>query len=299
MRNIYTLILALVFTLSVSAQELNIDVKVTAPVNTTSDKKVFETLERTIYEFYNNTQWTENEFQPEERIKGTIQFNIVDEKDGKFTADVIVQSERPVFGATYVTPMLNWVDKGFEFNYDMLQPIQRSDNVYIDPLSSLLTYYAHVILAFDYDSFESLGGDKYWGAAQDVINAIPTGITNNTGWDSGPTNVRRNRYWLVENMLNPKIRAYRQGMYDYHRKGLDTMHDDPDKARAIMLNVINTYGDVNNNYRNSMALRMMADSKREELLEIFAVGDKGQKNRVRSTMIKIDPTQADRYKELK
>lgn len=299
MRNIYTLILALVFTLSVSAQELNIDVKVTAPVNTTSDKKVFETLERTIYEFYNNTQWTENEFQPEERIKGTIQFNIVDEKDGKFTADVIVQSERPVFGATYVTPMLNWVDKGFEFNYDMLQPIQRSDNVYIDPLSSLLTYYAHVILAFDYDSFESLGGDKYWGAAQDVINAIPTGITNNTGWDSGPTNVRRNRYWLVENMLNPKIRAYRQGMYDYHRKGLDTIHDDPDKARAIMLNVINTYGDVNNNYRNSMALRMMADSKREELLEIFAVGDKGQKNRVRSTMIKIDPTQADRYKELK
>lgn len=299
MRVISILILSLGMMLQLNAQELNIDVKVTAPVNTTSDKKVFETLERSIYEFYNNIQWTEDEYEPVERIKGTIQFNIVDEKDGKFTADVIVQSERPVFGSVYVTPMINWVDKGFEFNYDLLQPVQRSDNVYIDPLSSLLTYYAYVILALDYDSFEQLAGDEYWNRAQDVINAIPAGITNGTGWDSGPATVRRNRYWLVENMLNPKVRAYRQGMYEYHRKGLDTMHDEPDRARAIMLNAVNTYADVNNNYSNSMALKLMADSKRDELLEIFAVGDKGQKSRVRTTMIKIDPTQADRYNALK
>lgn len=293
------ILLALTAT-SILAQELNIDVKVTAPVNTTADGKIFETLERSIFEFFNNTKWTEDEYEVLEKINGTVQFTIVEERDNNtFVADVILQSERPVFNSVYVTPMLNYIDKSFQFNYDLLQPLQRSDNVYIDQLSSLLTFYAYAILALDYDSFSPLGGEEYWKAAQNVINAIPTGITDNTGWDSGSTNVRRNRYWLVENMLNPKVRPYREAYYDYHRKGLDTMYDDPDRGRVILLNAVNTFGDVNKAYNNSMVMRLMADSKRDEVIEIFQVGDKGQKIKVRTTMVKIDPTQADKYGILK
>jgi len=251
-------------------------------------------------EFFNNTQWTEDTYENEERIKGTVNITVVEEKNSNtFVADIIVQSERPVYNAVYVTPMLNYIDKSVEFNYDINQPIQRSDNVYLDQLSSVLTYYAYVMLAMDYDSFESFGGDEHWLNAQNVINAIPTGLTNNNGWDSGPTNVRRNRYWLVENMINPKVRPYRQSLYDYHINGLDIMHDDADKGRAIMLSAINVYGEVNRDYNNSMVMRLMADAKRNEIIEIFKVGDKGQKTKVRSTMLKIDPTQADRYNVLR
>ena len=195
--------------------------------------------------------------------------------------------------------MLNYIDKNVSFNYDLNQPIQRSDNVYLDQLSSILTFYAYAILALDYDSFSSLGGDEHWQNAQNVINAIPSGLTDGTGWDSGSTNVRRNRYWLVENMLNPKVRPYRQSFYDYHIKGLDTMYEDADKGRAILLAAVNVYGEVNRNYNNSMVMRLMADTKRDEVIEVFQVGDKGQKTKVRSTMLKIDPTQADRYNILK
>lgn len=286
--------------MTASAQELNIDVKVTAPVNTTADSKVFETLERSIYEFFNNTKWTDDEYENLEKINGTVRLQVVEEKNNNtFVADIIVQSERPVFNSVYVTPMINYIDKGVQFNYDLLQPLQRSDNVYIDQLSSVLTYYAYVFLALDYDTFSSLGGEEYWKAAQNVMNAIPTGITANTGWDNGPTTVRRNRYWLIENMLNPKIRPYRQSLYEYHRKGLDTMYDDPDRGRAILLNAIKTYGDVNRNYNNSMAMRLFADSKRDEIIDVFQVGDKSQKANVRSIMLKIDPTQADKYNILK
>ena len=300
-KQIIYVFLAILFSLPiVKAQELNIDVKVSSPINTTVDAKLFETLEKSIYEFLNNTQGTDDQYEVLERINGTIQFTIVEEKsNNSFVADIIVQSERPVFNSIYVTPMLNYIDKGFKFNYDLLQPIQRSDNVYIDQLSSLLTYYVYVILAFDYDSFSSLGGEDHWRAAQNVISAIPSGITNNTGWDSGSTNVRKNRYWLTENMLNPKVRLYRQSMYDYHRLGLDTMYDNPARARIVMLNAVMSYGEVNSNYTNSMVMRMLADSKRDEMIEVFKVGDKGQKSKVRSTMVKIDPTQADKYNILK
>ena len=302
MRKHLTFILLLIIsaTITVNAQELNIDVKVTTPISPTADPKLFETLERPVAELFNNTKWTDDEVASEERINGTVRITIVEEKStNSFVADIIVQSERPVFQAVYVTPMLNYIDKSVSFNYDLNQPIQRSDNVYLDQLSSILTFYAYAILALDYDSFSSLGGEEYWQGAQNVINAIPSGLTNGTGWDSGATTVRRNRYWLVENMLNPKVRPYRQSFYDYHIKGLDTMYEDADKGRAIMLAAVNVYGEVNSNYNNSMVMRLMADTKRDEVIEVFQVGDKGQKAKVRSTMLKIDPTQADRYNVLK
>ena len=296
----YILLVIIAAVNTTSAQELNIDVSVTAPINPTADPKLFETLERAVSELFNNTKWTDDEVASEERINGTVRITIVEEKSSNsFVANIIVQSERPVFQAVYVTPMLNYVDKSVSFNYDLNQPIQRSDNVYLDQLSSVLTFYAYAILALDYYSFSSLGGYEYWESAQNVINAIPSGLTDGTGWDSGATTVRRNRYWLVENMLNPKVRPYRQSFYDYHIKGLDTMYDDADKGRAILLAAINVYGEVNSNYNNSMVMRLMADTKRDEVLEIFQVGDRGQKSKVRSTMLKIDPTQADRYNVLK
>lgn len=297
---LFIMLVTSIFATKAFSQELNIDVKVTTPISPTADPKLFETLERSVSELFNNTKWTDDEVASEERINGTVRITIVEEKSSNsFVADIIVQSERPVFQSVYVTPMLNYIDKSVSFSYDLNQPIQRSDNVYLDQLSSILTFYAYAILALDYDSFSSLGGDEHWQSAQNVINAIPSGLTDGTGWDSGATTVRRNRYWLVENMLNPKVRPYRQSFYDYHIKGLDTMYEDADKGRAILLSAINVYGEVNSNYNNSMVMRLMADTKRDEVLEIFQVGDKGQKTKVRSTMLKIDPTQADRYNILK
>ena len=141
MRKHLTLMLLLLAITSSYAQELNIDVSVTAPINPTADPKLFETLERSVSELFNNTQWTDDEVASEERINGTVRITIIEEtSSNSFTADIIVQSERPVYQAVYVTPMLNYIDKSVSFTYDLNQPIQRSDNVYLDQPSSVLTF---------------------------------------------------------------------------------------------------------------------------------------------------------------
>ncbi|MBT8233338.1 MAG: DUF4835 family protein, partial [Bacteroidia bacterium] len=161
MKRSFVLIILLSCALFLKAQELNIKVKVNAPRLNLVDPKVFETLEKQISEFLNNTRWTDDEFEPHEKIEGNVNVTITGELSAtSFAADFFIQTIRPVYNSNYKSQILNFVDK-VSFSYQEFQPIENSYNTYYDPLSSLLTYYAYLMLAADYDTFEMLGGDKY------------------------------------------------------------------------------------------------------------------------------------------
>jgi len=280
------------------AQELNINVQVKAPRLQLVDPKVFQTLEKEVYEFLNNTRWTDDEYETFEKIEGNLNITITEEiSNTSFKADVFVQTLRPVFNSNYKSQVLNLVDKGVAFTYRELQPLENSYSSYSDALSAILTYYAYFILASDYDTYEPFGGDAHFQTVENIISSIPPNVSKSTGWDQQGS--RRNRYWMSENMRNPRIKPLRQAVYEYHRQSLDNMHEDSDKSRAIMVSALTTFEQVNNSVNNTAAVQMFIDSKRTELIEIFKGASRGQQTKVYDILVKLDPAQASRYSDIK
>lgn len=277
-------------------QELNVSVSLNTPTLQIADPKVFEDLKNNVENFMNNQRWTSDEFLPEERIEVSIAITITEEFSAtSFKADLAIQAVRPVYGSEYVTPLISYNDRDFTFVYEQFQPIQYSQNSYNDNLSHVLSFYAFIILGLDYDSFSPYGGEPHFQTAQDILNAVPSGAAaQNPGWQSLDGN--RNRYWIVENILSPRTRSYRQAMYDYHRQALDLMHKDVAAGRLIMLQALEDLNSVNQSYPNAMILQMFSLAKDDEIIEIFRRGTRQEKTRVVQIMSKIDPSNASKYR---
>jgi len=292
------LVLLLLVALSTSAQELKINVKVSAPKLKLAEPRVFKTMERSIMEFFNNNKWTEHEFESEERIEGNLMITISEEFSAtSFMVDISLQGIRPVYNSNYTTLLFNHVDKDLRVSYEELQAIEVSNGVYIDDLSSLLTFYAYFIIGLDFDSYSSLGGEPYFQQAENVLNAIPSNSINYGSWIS--SGKKTNRYWLLENVMNPKYRPFRQSSYEFHRLGLDVMVDDVDRGKAVMVSALKEIDKVNQSYPHSIYMRGFLDSKRNELIEIFKGGSRGQKNTVYNLMSRLDPSQISSYAEIR
>lgn len=301
MKRYSTFFLALIFMASfqtLAAQELQVTVSINTPLLQQTDPKVFQELEVAMAEFMNTQQWTDDSYEPEERIQVNIQLNVTDELSAnEFKADFIIQSSRPVYGGDYKSVVLSNVDKGVQFTYEQFQPIQFSENLFIDNLSSVLSFYAYIIIGMDYDSFAPFGGDEYFQAANDIVNIIPNNLTAKyKGWRSLDGN--QNRYWIIENLLNPRMRPIRQATYDYHRLGLDTMHKDLEAGKSVMLKAIEAVGKVNKAQANSMLVTMFADAKSNEIIEVFKEATSLQKAQVQKVMGKMDPANSNRYRTI-
>lgn len=283
------------------SQELNISVTVQAPNSSITDPRVFKTMESQIEEFLNTTQWTTDEFEPEERIEGNLLITVTREIDASnFIADFTIQSIRPVFNSTYRSKLLNYKDPGISFTYIENQPIQNSSQKYFDNLSSVLTFYAYVILGLDYDTFSKLGGEKYYSIANNMIQALPSNVALSGGWSPAQgVATKRGRYYIIENVFNPRMRGMREAMYIYHRKGLDAMYEDVGKGKAVLLSALKSVEKANNAYPNSMMVQLFTDSKNDELIEIFLGADRAEKLRVYDILVSIDPYRASKFAVLK
>lgn len=280
------------------AQELNCSVKVNVQKLQTADPRIFETLEQAITEFMNNTKWTEDVYEPQERIQCNILLTLQEElSPTQFRAELSIQSSRPIFGSNYETALLNHIDNEFVFTYEQYQPLIFSRNSYNNNLSSILSYYAFIILGMDYDSFSLYGGEPYFQNAQEIVNTIP-GPAAGPGWESSDANFNRNRFWIVENFLSPRVRPLREAMYAYHRLALDIMHRDVAKGRAIMSDALENILKVNQTYPNSVAVFMFVNAKSQEVIEIFKMGTPKEKEQAVRVMSRIDGTNAGRYRVL-
>ncbi|MBI1228166.1 MAG: DUF4835 family protein [Bacteroidetes bacterium] len=297
MKNWFLLFALGFFACSLQAQELKVRVTMNTPKLQTADAAVFQTLKQSIEEFMNNQKWTNDVFEEEERISLDLVITISKElSSNSFEAELSLQSIRPVYASNYETPLFKHQDKDLVFSYEQFQPLDYSQTTYLNNLTSVLAYYAYIAIGMDYDSFAPLGGEPYFQAAWDIVNRIPPQVASNVpGWRATENN--RNRYWLVENILSPKMRPFRQMIYDYHRQGLDTMYDDSSVARAIMTQSIETLDAVNRSYPNSILLQVFSNTKSDEIIEIYKAGATEEKNVVTRTMEKIDPTRATQYRQ--
>lgn len=290
-----------IFYSGIQAQELNFTVKVVTQSSIrslNSDASLFQDLEKQLTDFINTTKWSDDEFQQHEKIRGSIQITITEEVQPTiFKGEMVLQTERPVFNSIYASPMLSVIDKNMTFIFNGLNPLQKTNNTFYDNLSAIISFYAYYILGMDYDSFRINGGEPHFQKCMEVITSLSSNYAKDEGWKNDGSS-KRNRYWLVENALNPRMRQFRQAYYEYHRLSLDKMYDEPDRSRAVLLSALTSIGQANADYPNSYLLQMFSDAKKDEIIEIFKIGDRGQKSKVKDIMKIIDPSRSDRYDTL-
>ncbi|MDZ4716408.1 MAG: DUF4835 family protein [Cytophagales bacterium] len=285
MRNSLYILAAILLSLPGMSQELNCKVTINADQIQTSDRGVFKDMERSIATFMNTRKWTNDSYKNYERINCGIFINISRMPSiGSFSANAQITLARPVYNSNYETVLLNFADREWEFEYIESLPLEYNDNSYISNLTSMLAYYAYIILGMDYDSFSEKGGDPYFQMALTVVNNAQS--SNRPGWQSiGST---RNRYNLIENINNPQMAEFRRGIYKYHRLALDSFDKTPDESRATILNVLKGVRSVWQIYPNSIYVITFFDSKSNELVNVFSEGSLGVRREAYDILTVVD-----------
>lgn len=296
LKSVFSILFSLLFIsrLPLAAQELNANVVVNFQNVQTTETRVFTDMENAFQQFLNNRKWTDDAFAPEERVNCNFVINIEQMPSvGNFQATVQVQSSRPVYGTNYESLMLNFADRDWQFQYVESQPLEFNLNSYTSNITSLLAYYANIILGLDYDSFSELGGQTFFERAQLIVsNAQQQG---GAGWDQFGSNRRRNRYWLAENFINPQMTAVRRGIYNYHRKGLDTFMEDEAESRKNMLSALEEIQKVSKVFPQSILLISFFDAKNDEIISTFSKGDTQIRRNAYNALVEINPTMTDDY----
>ncbi|MBK7872413.1 MAG: DUF4835 family protein [Saprospiraceae bacterium] len=215
-----------------------------------------------------------------------------------FKAELAIQASRPIYNSSEETVLFNHIDRDITFIYEQYQPLIFSRNSFNDNLSHVLSFYAYIIIGMDYDSFSLLGGEKYFQTAQEIMNSVPeNAAAANKGWRSLDGN--RNRYWIIENILSPRVRPYREAIYEYHRQALDIMVDDVSKGRTTIVSALEKIANVNQAYPNSMIIQMFNNTKSQEIVEIFKRGTLAEQDKVIQLMSRVDPANASKYRQIK
>ncbi len=293
---LFTLVFALATFTGYATNELNCQVELVFDRVQTVDPIVFKTLENAINEFMNGKKWTNDNYKENERIECSILINITDELGGdKYKAQVTIQSSRKAFNSTYNSVMLNMSDGDWIFEYAQFQPLEYAENVYISNLTSMLAYYAYVIIGLDYDSYSMQGGQPYFQKAENIINAVPPNSSDAPGWRPFDGNGQVNRYWLIENLLGPEYRPLREMLYQYHLQGLDQMSSKPKVARVVMISALQKLEPVAKQNPNAMILRTFFAAKSNELVQIFSTANTNEKTEAVNLLRILDPANSAKY----
>jgi hypothetical protein len=280
-----------------NAQELNCIVSVSAPKIEGTDKRVFDNLQNAIYEFVNNKKWTNYNFRNEERIECTILVTINERlSQDEFSANFNLVLRRPVLNSAYNSVLLNYLDKGVQFRYVEFQPLDYSDGSFTSNLTSLLAYYTYVYLGLYFDSFSPNGGQAFLEKAQGVVTAAQN--ATEPGWKA--FDGTHNRYWLIENFLNPANVSLRDFYYKFHHLGLDQMYDKLDAGREVITQSLDGLKTLYDAKPDLYALQLITDAKRDEFINIYSDQRVPPTEKVVAVNIfkEIDPANGSKYQAI-
>lgn len=296
---IHIVIIAFLFTsfsgLKLNAQELNCQVNVSATQVQTSDRQKFQELQKAVNQFMNDRKWTNRKFRVEERIECSIMINIQKElSTDKFQATLQVQSRRPVYNTSYNSPILNFKDEDFDFEYVKYQTLNFDLNTFQSNLTSVLAYYAYLIIGLDFDTFSQEGGTKYLQNAQTIVSNAQNSEAK--GWKSFES--KQNRYWIIEDLLNGSLKSMRHGMYIYHRKGLDQMADNIEKGRQEVLNALEQFKQARRQKPYLYILEVLMNAKKDEVINIFKKASSMLKPKAVNLLKEIYPAHASEYDKI-
>jgi hypothetical protein len=298
MKRICMVSIVLFLSLSLKSQELRCSVQLTSLQVQTTNRQVFETLQGAINEFMNGKAWTNYKFGNNERIECSMLFNISDHSGDQFKGTVQIQVRRPVFNSSFNTVLFNYIDNDVDFRYAEFQPLEFSETSHLSNLTSLLAYYTNIILGLNFDSFGLKSGSEFFQKAERIVNNAQN--ANERGWRAGESTSRKNRYWLINNILNEGYAPAREFIYQYHRLGLDMMYDKAVDARISMAESLNLLQEVYENRPDPFMyfLQVVLDAKSDEFVSVFQGSMDDEKKRVTALLNKIDPTHGDKYRKI-
>lgn len=292
---------ALIFTLLLAtccfarAQDLNARVKVVSPKIQITNKRVLQTLETAMKDFLNGRKWSNDAIAPNERIACNFVYNVTNWDGGSnFSGELQVQSSRPVYNSAYTSTLLNINDKDVDFSYTEGQTIDYTDQSFQSNLSSVMAFYAYIIVGMDYDSFARYGGSPYFANAQNVV--INAQTSSFKGWKAFDSNL--NRYWLAENLNNKLYLNLRSFIYDYHRNGLDIMADNAAKGRKAIVALLPVLQQVDRKRLGSYFPLAFYTAKDDELVSIFSNASPQEKMQAMNILVAADPSNGGKYQSL-
>lgn len=288
-------VVILIFQSHLGAQELRCNISISSQKIQGANKTVFETMQSDLYEFMNNRKWTDHQYAMDERIECNFFINLDEQiSSDEFKGSIQVQARRPVFNSSYETILLNIKDNDFHAKYVEYQTLEFNETSNKDNLTNILAYYAYIVLGMDYDSFSPEGGTEFFQKAQTIVNNSQNATQK--GWKAFES--ERNRYWLVENILNKSYAGFRSCTYQYNRLGLDVMADKPEEGRGVIAESLKSIQKVFRARPSLYILQVFFDAKSDELVNIFSKSFPDERNRVTAILNECDPSNGSKYEKI-
>lgn len=299
MKKIFLLILLAGSLISAGAQEFRCSVQITSPQVQGTNRQVFQTLQGAINEFINSRAWTPYKFSNSERIECSMLMNIQELiGSDQFKGTLQIQVRRPVFNSSYNTVLFNYVDNDLDFKYVEFQPLEFSETSHLSNLTSILAYYLNIILGLDFDSYGLRSGTEFFQKAEKIVNNAQNATER--GWRSGESTSRKNRYWLINNILDEDYAPVREFIYKYNRLGLDMLYDKLVEGRTAAGESLVLLQDVYKNRPDPFMhfLQVILDAKSDEFVSIFQEATEDEKRRILLILNMIDPTHTEKYRKI-
>jgi hypothetical protein len=293
MNKVVTLLVFLIFGFT-QAQQLNCTVTINTERLPNPNQQVFKTLQTSLSEFVNKTDWTGSVLKQNERINCSMYITLSSGGSNQFTGTIQVQSSRLIFNSTYSSPVLNYNDKDFNFQYTEYEPLLFNPATFESNLVSVISFYSYVILAMDADTFQMGAGNQYLETAQNIASVAQQG--GSKGWSQ--SDGLQNRYYLINDLNSPMYSDLRQTMYTYHT-GLDGMSLDLKASKEKIKNAIMLIGKLNSVKPNAFLTRVFFDAKSDEIVSIFSGGPSIPVGDLTDVLNKVSPLNSTKWSQIK
>lgn len=276
---------------SLQAQDFQCSVSInTTQISSTGNQQRYNELRQKLYSFVHERKWCQYNLKQNERIECSISINLTKASGDEYEGTATLVLQRPVYKASYKTTLMSFQDKKVKFKYADGDPMDYDESASLSEITSLIAYYLNLFLAVELDSFSPNGGSVYFSKCQNIVNLNNT----LTGWNVAESG-QNNRYWITENFTNGTYSKLHDFYYQYHRLGLDVMNETPDAGRAVILESLKLLQQVNAQKSNLAAVRIILNSKKDEIINIFKEGMPSEKTQVINIMKQIDPTNSSAY----
>lgn len=295
MTKLFTFI-AILLCFITQAQELNAIVKINSQSLTNSNQPVFKTLETSLSDFVNKTRWTNKKVKQNEKIDCTFFITLSSYGSDQFVGTLQIGSSRPIFNSSYMSPVLNFNDKDFNFKYVEFENLIFNPNSFDSNLVSVIAYYAYIIIGLDADTFELNSGNQYYQQAQEIVNVAQQ--SNYKGWSQNDGG-SQNRFFLVNDLLSGTFDPIKSALYEYHINGLDLMSTEVSKGKEGVKQALLNISKIHEIRPNSFLTRVFFDAKSDEILSVFSGGAQIKINDLVDNLNRVSPLNSSKWATIK
>ena len=296
-RSLFIVVILLVHFFSY-AQVFNCNVDVIAPAlqSNPANNEIISSLKNAIVEYVNyGYTWTNDKFEKGEQIDVSFQLKIDTKQGDNFKGTLQITSQRPVFNSDYNTLLFNFLDEDVVFTYQRNSPIQYFEGQHVNNLPDIFAFYIYIVLGYDYDSFSFEGGTPYFNKADQIVSICQNG--SEPGWKAGDGD--NNRFWLIQNLLQPQFASLRKSYYNYHIKGLDKCYQNREECMQSISSSINDLMEIHSSRPSSFNMQLFFNAKSEELIKIYQPSEQGLKLKMFNLLSQLDPQRIKDYNRLK